>query len=84
MAVPLRGGGVKGLFAIKNFFFIFLLFENKIYFTLDNLSTYGHITLKFVGWYYNWFVTIFATKYGSFSPKIGGKKIQNPFSSYFD
>ena len=30
-------------------FFILLQFKNKNYFTLDNLSKYGHITLKFVG-----------------------------------
>ena len=27
-------------------------------FTLDNFSTFGHITLKFVGRYFHWFVTI--------------------------
>ena len=49
VAGPLRGGGGKGR-AIKekknffwNFFFILLPFKN----TLDNLSKYGHITLKF-------------------------------------
>ena len=55
MAVPLRGGG-KGL-AIKKkniyFLIIFILlpFKNNKNFTLDKLSTYGHITLKFVGRY---------------------------------
>ena len=29
-----------------------LPFKNKNYFTLDNLSKYGHITLKFVGRYF--------------------------------
>ena len=55
MAGPLRGGGGKGR-AIKEkknfflfYFFILLPFKNKNYFTLDNLSKYGHITLKFVG-----------------------------------
>ena len=53
MARPLRGGGGKGR-AIKekitfwNFLFYFV-FKNKNYFTLDNLSKYGHIMLKFVG-----------------------------------
>ena len=58
MAVPLRGGGgrSKDLAIKKTYFFIFffiilLPFEYKIYFTLDNLSTYGHLTLKFVGRY---------------------------------
>ena len=52
MAGPLRGGGAKAgplrkkeLF-LKLFFFILLPFKNKNYFTLDNLSKYGHITLK--------------------------------------
>ena len=31
-----------------NFFFILLPFKNVKYFTIDNLLTYGHITLKFV------------------------------------
>ena len=33
-------------------FFILLTFKNKNYFILDNLSKYGHITLKFVGRYF--------------------------------
>ena len=69
MARPLRGGGgVKGR-AIKEkitffetFFFILLPFKNKIYFTLDNLSKYGHITLMFVGRYFYLVVTIFSKK----------------------
>ena len=36
-----------------------------------SLSTDGHTTLKVVGRYLYWFVTIFAKKYGYFSPKIG-------------
>ena len=36
--------------------------KNKNYFTLDNLSKYGHITLKFVSRYFIWFVTIFSKK----------------------
>ena len=59
MTGPLRGGrGGKGR-AIKEkgtffetFFFTLLPFKNKNYFTLDNLSKYGHITLKFVGRYF--------------------------------
>ena len=45
-----------------NFFFIFLPLKNKNYFTLDNLSKYGHITLKFVGRYFYLVVTIFSKK----------------------
>ena len=52
-----RGGG-KGR-AIKEkrtvfetFFFMLLPFKNRNYFTLDNLSKYGLITLKFVGRYF--------------------------------
>jgi hypothetical protein len=37
-----------------------LPFKNKNYFTLDNLSKYGHITLKFVGRYFYLVVTIFS------------------------
>ena len=56
MAGPSRGGG-KGraikekITFFKTFFFILLPFKNKNYFTLDNLSKYGNITLKFVGRY---------------------------------
>ena len=81
MAVPLGGGG-RGL-AIKIFFyyfFILLPFRNKKYFTFDNLSIYGHITLKFIDRYFYWFVTIFSKKGGYFSPKIGWRKnCQTPF-----
>ena len=68
MAGPLRGGrGGKGR-AIKEkrtffyFFFILLPFKNKNYFTLDNLSIYGNIKLKFVGRYFYLLVTIFSKK----------------------
>ena len=59
MARPLRGGGRGKGRAIKEkitffetFFFILLPFRNKSYFTLNNLSKYGHITLNFVGKYF--------------------------------
>ena len=55
-------------------FYVMLPFKNKNYFTLDNLSKYGHITLKFVGRYFYLVVTIFSKKLGYFSPKIGGRK----------
>ena len=63
-----RGGGGNGR-AIKEkrtffetFFFILLPFKNENYFTSDNLSKYGHITLKFVGRYFYLIVTIFSEK----------------------
>ena len=48
-----EGWGVKGHF--WNSFYILLPFTNKKYFTLDNLSIYGHIRLKFVGRYFTGF-----------------------------
>ena len=63
VAGPLRGGGGKGR-AIKEkinffkFFFNLLPFKNGNYFTLDNLSKYGHITLNFVGRCFYLVVTI--------------------------
>ena len=67
MAGPLRvGGGGKdrAIKEKKTFFFILLkiLFKNKNYLTLDNLSKYGIITLKFVGIYFYLLVTIFSKK----------------------
>ena len=46
----------------KTFFKILLPFKNKNYFTLVNLSKYGHIKLKFVGRYFYLVVTIFSQK----------------------
>ena len=66
MAGPLRK---------KDFFFLFCChLKMKNYFTLDNLSKYGHITLKFVGRYFYLVVTILSKEYGYFSPKIVGRK----------
>ena len=65
MVETLKGGGDKGLAIKKKYtfltFFLLLPFKNK-YFTLDNLSTYEHITLKYVGRYFYWFVTILSKK----------------------
>jgi len=50
LAIKRGGGGGKGRANkekrtfFKTFFFILLPFKNKNYFTLDNLSKYGHIT----------------------------------------
>ena len=57
---PLMAGPLRNFF--WNFFFILLPFKNKNYFTLDNISKYGHITLKFVGRYFDLVVTIFSKK----------------------
>ena len=68
VAGPLRGGGgVKAGPLRKKELFLklfcpLLSFKNKNYFTLDNLSKYGHITLKFVGRYLYLVVTIFSKK----------------------
>ena len=67
MARPLReeGGGVKaGPLRKKELCFSLLPFKNKDYFTLDDLSKYGNITLKFVGRYFYLLVTIFSKKIG--------------------
>ena len=53
---------------------MFLPFKNQNYLTLDNLSKYEHITLKFVGRYLYWVAKIFSKKKGYFSPKIGGRR----------
>ena len=47
--------------------------KNKNYFTLDNLSKYGQIMLKFVGRYFYLVVTIFSKNCGV------KKSCQNPF-----
>ena len=50
-AIKKKGGGGKGR-AIKekrtffNFLFILLPFKDKNYFTLDNLSKFGHLNVK--------------------------------------
>ena len=56
---------------------------NKNYFTLDNLSKYGHITLKLVGRYFYLVVTIFSKKNRAIQvQKLWEEKsCQNPFSA---
>jgi hypothetical protein len=67
-AIKRGGGGDKGRAIkekrtfFKTYSFILLPSKNKNYFTLDNLSKYGHITLKFVGRYFYLVVTIFSKK----------------------
>ena len=81
MAGPLRGGGVKGrTLKKKDLFWNF----DKILLPFDNLSKYGQLTLKFVGRYFIWVVTIFSKKKGYLSPKIGGrKKLSKSVCGYF-
>ena len=63
------------IFFFKTFFFFILLpLKNKHHFTLDNISKYGNITLKFAGRYFYLLVTIFSKKYGYFSSKIVERK----------
>ena len=57
-----KGGPLSKKELLKLFFYILLPFKNKNYFTLDNLSKYGHITLKFVGRHFYLVVTIFSKK----------------------
>ena len=56
------GGKGRAIKEKKNFFFILLPFRNENYFTLDNLSKYGNIMLKFVGRYFYLVVTMFSKK----------------------
>ena len=78
MAGPLRGGGGEGpaINEKRTFldlhFFNFVAIKNKNYFTKDNLSKYGHITLKFIGRYFYWVVTILVQNWGK-------KKTPPPF-----
>ena len=87
--VPLRGGGrVKGRPLLKKLFFgtffcILLPFKNKNYFTLDNLSKYGHFTLKFVGSYFYWVVTISSKNRAILVQNRGRKKMSKFVSGYF-
>ena len=78
-ARPLRGGG-KGrdikekITFLKTFFFILLPFKNKIYFTFDNLSKYGHITLKFVNGIFTWLLQYFPKNRAILVQKLWGEK----------
>ena len=65
------------------FFFILLPFKNKNYFTLDNLSKYGCIMLKFVGRYFYLVVTIFSKNRSILVQKLWGEKDSDSVFSYF-
>ena len=61
-----------------------LPFKNKNYFTLDNLSKYGHITLKFVGRYFYLDVIKFSKNRAVLVQKLcGEKKLSKSVFSYF-
>ena len=49
-------------------------FKNKNYFTLDNLSKYGNITLKLAGRYFYLLVTIIPKNRAILVQKLGGEK----------
>ena len=62
---------------------MFLPFKNQNYLTLDNLSKYEHITLKFVGRYLYWVAKIFSKKKGYLVQKLGEEeKLSKSVSSY--
>ena len=58
----------------ETFIFILLPFKNKNYFTLHNLSKYGHITLKFVGRYFYLVFTRFPKNRAILVQKLWGVK----------
>ena len=90
MAGPLRGGGGgKGRAIIKKelffkLFFILLPFKNKNYFTLDNLSKYGHITLKLSVGIFTWLLQYFPKNRAILVQKLWGeKKLTKSVFGYF-
>jgi len=69
-AQPDRGPAIKEKNNFFKIYFLILLpFKSKNYFTLNNLSKYGHIALKFVGRYLSGFL-----QYGLFQSKNLGQK----------
>ena len=66
MARPLRGGKGRAIKEkrtfFETFFFILLPFKNKHYFTLDNLSKYGYITLSLSVGIFTWLLQYFPNK----------------------
>ena len=54
-------------------FFILLPFKSTNYFTLDNLSRYGNITLKFVGRYLYFLLQYFSKIRAIIVQKLGEK-----------
>ena len=89
---PLVAGPLRKKELFFNFFFILLPFKNKNYFTYRNLSKYEHITteesmhitLKFVGRYFNLVVTIFPKNRAILVQKLWGeKKLSKSVFGYF-
>ena len=59
-----------------------LPFKDINFFTLNNLSKYGHITLKFVGRYFIW--VVFLKNRAILVQKLGAeKKMSKSVSGYF-
>ena len=85
MAGPLRGGGVKaGPLRKKELFFMFLPFNNKNYFTLDNLSKYGNITLSLSVVIFNCLLQYFPRNRAILVQKLWGeKKLSKSVFGYF-
>ena len=85
-----KRGGAKGRQLRKNNFFsdfysFFLLpFKYWNHFTLDNLLKYGHITLKFIGRYFYWVVTIFSKNRAILVQKLREEnELSKSVSGYF-
>ena len=64
------------------FFKILLPFKNKNYFTFDNLSKYGHVTLKFVG-ILSGLLQCFPKNRAILVQKLGAEKLSKFVSGYF-
>ena len=79
-----KGPAIK---EIRNFFFKCCChLKIKIIFTLDNLSKYGHITLKGVGRHFIWVVTIFPKNWANLVQKFWGRKkiVKIRFQLFYD
>ena len=82
--VEVKAGPLRKKELFLKLFFCLLPFENKNYFTLDNLSKYGHITLKFVGRYFYLVVKIFSKNRAILVQKLWGeKKLSKSVFGYF-
>ena len=54
-------------------------FKNNNYFTLNNLSKYGQITLKFVGRFFTWLLQYFPKNIAILVQKFWGEKKLSKF-----
>ena len=73
-----RGGGkgraIKEKRTFLKLFFIMLPFKNKNYFTVDNLSKYGHITLSLSAGIFTWLLQYFPKNRAILVQKMWGEK----------